>query len=180
MKTVINRRNNWRTLSDSEIEKLLPWMKIIHRQRMTTALLLLILLLALSLAPVVQHIIDNQWVEFLKVIWIYALAGLLVFVAVYSIVDYITRLNKFKKGDVKVVNVTVSGKGISSGSRRHYYSVRISGIYVNNKNVEKKFRVPKVLYDYVSVGDKALAVKYNGKENKSPLSGLDFLPSSDH
>ena len=99
MKTVINRRNNWRTLSESEIEKLLPWMKIIHRQRMTTALLLLILLLALSLAPVVQHIIDNQWVEFLKVIWIYALAGLLVFVAVYSIVDYITRLNKFKKGD---------------------------------------------------------------------------------
>ena len=178
--TNIIRRNNWRTLTDGEIEKLLPWLKIIHKQRMTTALLLLLPLVALSLAIIVEHIIDKQWIDFLKVIWIYALAGLLGFVAVYSIVDYVTRLNKFKKGDVEVVNVTVSGKGISSGYRRHYYSVRISGIYIDNKDVEKKFRVPKAVYDFVSPGDKAYAVIYNGKGNKDKLNVIDFLPSSDN
>ena len=179
MKTIINRTNNWHTLSDSEIEKLLPWMKIIQRQRMTTALLLLIPLLALSVAVIVNYAIDNRWNEFLNVIWIYLLAGILVFVAGYSFVESIVRLNKFKKGDVEVVNVTVSGKGISSGARRHYYSVRISGIYVDNKDVEKKFRVPKVLYDFVSPGDKAYAVRYNGLGNKDKLKILDFLPSTE-
>ena len=179
MKTTVNRTNNWHTLSDSEIEKLLPWMKIIHRQRMTTALLILVPLLALSVVMIVNYAIDNRWNEFLNVIWIYLLAGILVFVAAVAIADYITRLNKFKRGDVEVVIVTVSSKGISSGARRHYYSVRISGIYVDNKDVEKKFRIPKVLYDFISPGDKAYAVRYNGMGNKDKLKVLDFLPSTE-
>lgn len=176
MKT-ITRRNNWRTLSSDEIEKLLPWMKIIHRQRMTTALALLLPLLLLALVVVIKHIIDNQWVELLKVIWIYIFAAFLIFAAVYSIVDYMLKMKKFKNGDFQVANVNVTCKGIGSGYRHHFYSIRINGLFENNKNVEKQFRVPKVIYDFVSEGDKALVVKYNGKENKKSLSDLDFLPA---
>ena len=179
MKTIIYRRNNWRSLSDSEIQKLLPWMTIIHRHRMTKALLILLPILAFLLVEVVEHIIDKRFDEFLKVIWIHVLAGLLGFVAVYSIVDYVTRMNKFKKGDVEVINVTVSGKAVSNQYRNHYHSVRIRGIYEDNKDVEKMFKVPKIIYDFVSIGDKALVVRYKGKANKDSLSSLDFLPSTD-
>ena len=177
MKT-ITRRNNWRTLSDSEIGKLLPWMKIVHRQRMTTAVLLLLSITVLELLAVVQHVIDGQWEEFLKIIWVYILGGFLIFAAVYSIIEYTSKMRKFKNGEFQVVNVTVSSKTISCGYRSHYYAVRINGLFEEDKNIEKKFRVPKIMYDFVSVGDRAFAVKYNGKDNKKELSDLDFLPSA--
>ena len=178
MKTIL-RRNNWRTLSNSEIEKLLPWMELVHRKRMTEAVVLLLTFSVPALAIVVKHIIDNQWAEFLKVIWIFILAGFFVFIAVYSIVDYTLRMKKFRNGEFKVVNVTVSCKGIGSGQRRHFYSIRVNGLFESNKNIEKQFRVPKALYDYVSDGNKALVVRYNGKRNNQSFSNLDFLPSID-
>ena len=104
--------------------------------------------------------------------------GFFVFVAVYAIIEYSSRMRKFKNGEFQVVNVTVFSKGIGSGYRAHFYSIRINGLYENGKNVEKQFRVPKAIYDYVSVGDRAFAVKYNGNEKKKELSDLDFLPSA--
>lgn len=174
----ITRRNNWRSLSDREIGELLPWMKIIHRQRMTTAVLLLLGFAIPGLLLIVQRMINGQWEELLKAVWIYILAGFFVFVAVYAIIEYSSRMRKFKNGEFQVVNVTVFSKGIGSGYRAHFYSIRINGLYENGKNVEKQFRVPKAIYDYVSVGDRAFAVKYNGNEKKKELSDLDFLPSA--
>lgn len=175
MRTII-RRNNWRTLSDSEIEKLLPWMKIVHRKRMTEATALLLLFLIPALAIVAMHIFDHQWGDFLKAIWIFILAGFFIFVAVCSIVDYALKMKKFKNGEFQVVNVNVTLKGIGSGSRRPFYSIRVNGLFENDKNIEKQFRVPKAIYDLVSDGDRALAVRYNGYNAKKPFSDLDFLP----
>ena len=175
----ITRRTEWRTLSDSEIEMAMPWMKMTHRYRMSVAIGLLVLFLIPALALPILHIIDNTFNEVIKFLWLYICAGFFIFIAVYFIVDYSRKMKCFKNGDFQAANVTVKSKAISSGYRTHYYSVTISGLYENDKAVKKKFRVPRWIYNRVSEGDRAYAVKYKYKKTKDPFVDLDFIPATE-
>jgi hypothetical protein len=173
----ITRRNNWRTLSDSEIEKAMPWMKITHRYRMSVAIGLLLMFGIPVIAFPVLRIVNSGWTEFLKTAWIYICAVPFIFIAVYFIVDYSRKMKCFAKGEFQATNVTVSEKAFNREYRNHYYAVYVSGLYANNKAVKKKFKVSRWIYKYVESGDRALVIRYNYKKLKDPLADLDFIPA---
>ena len=173
----LKRLNNWHTLSESEIKAVMPWMVITHRYRMSVAVGLLIMFLFPTLAFPIIHYINNTWDEFLKHGWVYILASLFVFIAVYSIVDYSRKMKKFKSGDFQVVNVVVSEKLVKRSYRAHYNTITVKGLFENDRPVEKQFKVQRLIYKMVSVGDRAYVIKYNGQKTKKELSDLDFLLS---
>ena len=176
MKT-ITRRNNWRTLSDSEIEKAMPWMKITHRYRMSVAIGLLLMFGIPVIAFPVLRIVNSGWMEFLKTAWIYICAVPFIFIAVYFIVDYSRKMKCFAKGEFQAANVTVSEKAHRTAHRNHYYAIYVSGLYVDNKAVKRMFKVSRWIYNHVEYGDRALVIKYNYKKLKDPLADLDFIPA---
>jgi hypothetical protein len=178
MKTII-RRNNWRTLSEGEIENAMPWMKITHRNRMAKALCLLLGAGIPVVVFLVLHVIDNTLTELLKNLWVYLLAGLIVFVGAYFTVDYTRKMKCFAKGEFQAVNVSVTGKAFSNAYRNHYHAVYVSGLFVDDKAVRKKIRVPRRIYNRVSEGDKAFVIKYDYKKTKDPLADLDFVPAAE-
>lgn len=177
MSTVI-RRNNWRILSDSEIEKAIPWMKITHRHRMTLALSLLLVFGIPIVVFLVLHIADNTLPELLKHLWVYIGAGVLAFAGAYYAADSTRKLKCFVKGEFQAVNVSVTGKVFSNAYRNHYYAVYVSGLFVDNKAVRRKIKVPRRIYNRVSEGDKAYVIKYDYKKTKDPLAELDFVPAA--
>lgn len=177
MKTII-RRNNWRTLSDSEIHKLMPWMKINHRHRMNLAICLMLVFGIPNVVFPVLHIIDNSVPELLKNLWVYIGGLLFVLLGACCAVDYTRKMKSFAKGEFQAVNVTVTGKAFSHEYRNHYYAVYVSGLFVDNKAVDRKIKVPKLIYNHVSEGDKAFVIKYNYKKTKDPLKELDFVPAT--
>ena len=177
--TRIARRTKWRSLSYSEIERAMPWMKETHRYRMTVAICLLVMFCIPLIAWPVYRYIDGQWDEFMKYIWLYLLCGCFGFIAVYAIVDYCRKMKSFKDGDFQAADVTVIAKGIATGYRAHYYVITVNDLYVDDKPVSKKFKASKWLFDHVSEGDKAYVIKYNYKKTKDPLVDVDFVPATE-
>ena len=175
----ITRRTNWRSLSYSEIERAMPWMKETHRYRMTVAICLLVMFCIPLIAWPVYRYIDGQWDEFMKYIWLYLLCGCFGFIAVYAIVDYCRKMKSFKDGDFQAADVTVIAKGIATGYRAHYYVITVNDLYVDDKPVSKKFKASKWLFDHVSEGDKAYVIKYNYRKTKDPLADVDFVPATE-
>ena len=178
MRTVI-RRNNWREFSESEIERVMPWMKITHRHRMNQAFCLMFVFGIPAVVFPVYYLYNNKLTELLNYLWIYIIAGFFVFLGAYCVVDYTRKMKCFAKGEFKAVNVTVTDKLKISEYRNHYYAVYVSGLFVDNKAVSKKIKVPRPIYNYVSVGDRAFLIKYNYKKTKNPLADLDFVPEAE-
>jgi len=175
MQTVTGR-SNWQTLSDKEIEKALPWMKITHRYRMFVAVCLLLLFAVPMAILLLLHFINNNWIVFLRNIGVYIGGGFFIFIAVCFVVDYTRKIKCFTRGEFQAVNVTVYDKAVRSGYRFHYYAITVSGLYIDNKSVMKEFRVSRRIYNRVEPGDSAFVIKYNYKKTKGPLSDLDFVP----
>jgi len=50
---------------------------------------------------------------------------------------------------------------------------------VDNKAVSKKIKVPRVIYNRISEGDRAFLIKYDYKKTKDPLADLDFVPEAE-
>ena len=157
----------------------MPWMKITHRYRMSIAVFLLVTFVVPFVVFPVMHILDNTFIEYLKIIWIYIGAAFFVFVAIYFIVDYNRKMRCFINGDFQAVNVTVSTKAFSNSYRNHYFYVVVTGLYSDDKPVKKKFKISKWIYNRISEGDKAYVIKYNYKKTKDPLADLDFLPAKE-
>ena len=178
MRTII-RRNNWRTFSDSEIERAMPWMKITYRHRMNLALCLLLVFGVPAVVFPVLHIVNNTLPELLKHLWVYIGAGLFVFLGAYCAVDYSRKMKCFVKGEFLAVNVSVTDKLKFNEYRNHHYAVYVGGLFVDNKAVSKKIKVPRVIYNRISEGDRAFLIKYDYKKTKDPLADLDFVPEAE-